>query len=91
MNKQQHDAIMKEYRKQLMASYTRGVSAGLKIGANYVAEKLGTPEEWAGLEKEQLIEKLSEGLAMNEAIKNNKLSINNEETLEGEKNGSAKM
>lgn len=73
MDNAAHDAIMKEYKKHLTSSYTRGVVVGLKLGANYVAEKLGNPEEWVGLDTEALMTKLSDGVAMAESIRNGKL------------------
>ena len=83
MDKKQHDAIMNEYTKQLRASFTRGVSIGTKIGAEYVSVELGKPEEWAKMDRDQLIEKLIAGLAKVDEIKNanNKnMSSNNEGT-----------
>ena len=75
MDKNVHDDIMKEFKKQLIASYTRGVVTGLKLGANYVREELKTPEEWAKMESEELIMLLTAGVAMNDAIQNGKLGI----------------
>ncbi|WP_029318962.1 hypothetical protein [Butyrivibrio sp. AE3004] len=82
MNNEQHDAIMKEYRKQLTASYTRGVVTGLKLGANYVAECLKSPEEWVKLEKDELMDILGNALAMAETIKNGRIGVADMETGE---------
>lgn len=69
------EKIMQEYKKQLTAAYTRGVVVGLKLGANYVREKLKSPKDWADMDATELFALLSEGVTMNDAIQNGKLGI----------------
>lgn len=81
------EKIMQEYKKQLTAAYTRGVVVGLKLGANYVAEKLKTPEDWVKLDANGLMDLLTEGVAMNSSIQNGKLGIGiDEQSIQDETN-----
>lgn len=82
MTSDQKDEIMAAYTKNLRASFVRGVSIGTKIGAEYVSQELGTPEEWVAMDREQLIEKLIAGKAKAEEIKNsNKKKTATEEDM----------
>lgn len=82
MDNKAHDKIMEEFNKQIKAAYVRGIIVGHKLGSNYVAEKLGTRNQWEDMSKSELISLLSQGLAMNNAIQNGTLKINTDNISE---------
>ena len=59
----------------MKTSFVRGVVIGHKLGAKYVAEKLGTPDQWENMDRSELISLLTQGVAMNKAIQNGSLKV----------------
>lgn len=64
------EEIKEVFRKHLTRQYTTGVSIGTKIGAEFVRNELGNPEDWVKLDADGLMELLTRGVAKAEEIKN---------------------
>lgn len=75
VNDQVMENIMKEFNKHMKATLAKGIVIGHKIGAKYVAEKLGTPDQWENMDRSELISLLTQGVAMNKAIQNGSLKV----------------